>query len=233
MSSPIDDHTTIFRRSWSLYDAITAENYMYHRELYSEVEAILERRHGTGDYSVLDLGCGSARFLAPSLQSAPPVSYTGVDLSPVALTEAQDYLAGLGGVSLHESDMVEFAAESGGGYDVIFSGFAMHHLDAAAKASLFSHCVRALAPGGFFLLIDVLRDEGQTRDEYIAGYLAMMRGEWTAMSAEMIEETCGHVAAHDDPASLSELSELATAAGLTSVTLLAKHRQHHLIRFER
>jgi SAM-dependent methyltransferase len=233
MSSPIDDHTTIFRRSWSVYDAITAENYMFHRELYSEVAAILERRHGTGDYSVLDLGCGSARFLAPSLQSAPPVSYTGVDLSPVALTEAQDYLAGLGGVSLHESDMVEFAAESVGGYDVIFSGFAMHHLNAAAKAALFSHCARALAPGGFFLLVDVLREEGQTREEYLDGYLGMMHGEWNAVAAEMIDEACDHVAAHDDPASLSELSEFATAAGLATVSLLAKHRQHHLIRFER
>lgn len=61
----------------------------------------------------------------------------------------------------------------------------------------------------------------------------MMRGEWTAMSSDMIEETCDHVAAHDEPASFSELSELADAAGLPVVTLLAKYRQHHLIRFER
>lgn len=150
MSAPVDDHTTLFRRSWSLYDAITAENYMFHRELYGEVEAILSQQGCSGDYTLLDLGCGNARFLAPCLRSTPPVNYTGVDLSRVALTEADDYLAGLGGVSLHECDMVEFAAESGGEYDVIFSGYAMHHLEGEAKAKLFSHCARAFAPGGFF-----------------------------------------------------------------------------------
>jgi len=233
MSGPIDDHTTLFRRSWSLYDAITAENYMFHRELYGEVATILSQQGQSGDYTLLDLGCGNARFLAPCLRDAPPRSYTGVDLSPVALTEAREYLAGLGGVSLHERDMVEFTAEVAGGYDVIFSGYAMHHLDEAAKARLLSGCATALAPGGFFLLIDVLREEGQTRDEYLADYVDMMRGEWTAIPAEMIEETCEHVVAHDQPASVSELIALAAAAGLPAVTLLAKYRQHHLVRFGR
>lgn len=233
MSAAVDDHTTLFRRSWSLYDAITAENYMFHRELYGEVATILSQQGCSGDYTLLDLGCGNARFLVPCLRDAPPGSYTGVDLSPVALTEAQDYLAGLGGVSLHERDMVEFAAESGGGYDVIFSGYAMHHLDGAAKGRLLSGCATALAPGGFFLLIDVLREEGQSRDEYLADYVDMMRGEWTAIPAVMIEETCEHVVAHDQPASVSELSALAAVAGLPAVALLAKYRQHHLIRFGR
>ncbi len=233
MSAQVDDHTTLFRRSWSIYDAITAENYMFHRELYGEVASILSERGRAGDYTLLDLGCGNARFLAPCLRSAPPVNYTGVDLSPVALTEARDYLAGLGGVSLHEQDMVEFATESSGGFDLIFSGYAMHHLDEAAKARLFSACAAALVTGGFFLLIDVLREEGQDRDGYLADYLGMMRGEWTAIPAAMIEETCNHVAAHDQPASLSELSALAAATGLSTVSLLARYRQHHLIRFAR
>jgi hypothetical protein len=34
--------TTIFRNSWSLYDLITEHNYMFHEELYKEVEALFE-----------------------------------------------------------------------------------------------------------------------------------------------------------------------------------------------
>ncbi|MDP4584328.1 MAG: class I SAM-dependent methyltransferase [Verrucomicrobiales bacterium] len=234
MSDRIDDCTTLFRRSWSLYDAITAGNYMFHREFYGEIAAIVSDRGQAGDYTLLDLGCGNARFLSPCLRAAPPLSYTGVDLSPTALAEAHDYLAGLDGVSLHEDDMVEFARRAGeGSFDIVFSGYAMHHLDEADKARLLSACSAALAPGGSFLLIDVLREDGQSREDYLTAYLGMMRGEWTAVPAEMIEEACNHVAAHDQPSSLAELSALAEEAGLGRITLLANYRQHHLIRFER
>jgi len=64
----------------------------------------------------------------------------------------------------------------------------------------------------------------------IDDHTPLFRRSW---SIYMIEETCEHVAAHDQPASLSELSALAAAAGLTAVSLLAKYRQHHLIRFAR
>ena len=106
-------------------------------------------------------------------------------------------------------------------------------LDEADKARLLSACSAALAPGGSFLLIDVLREDGQSREDYLTAYLGMMRGEWTAVPAEMIEEACNHVAAHDQPSSLAELSALAEEAGLGRITLLANYRQHHLIRFER
>jgi SAM-dependent methyltransferase len=231
MSLRADDPSTLFRRSWSLYDAITAENFMFHRELYGEVAAILTERHRRGPDAILDLGCGNARFLAPCLEAAPPVSYTGVDLSPTALAEARDHLAGIREVSLHEQDMNAFAADWDGRCDVIFTGYAVHHLPNDAKGRLLASCAEILRPGGELLMIDVLRDDGEERASYIDRYLRLMRDEWTTIPREMIEEACDHVAAHDQPASLAELSGLASRAGFANVEVIERHGPHHLLRF--
>lgn len=226
-----DDHTTLFRQSWSLYDAIAAENYMFHRELYSNVAGLLENRAARGPYTILDLGCGNARFLAPCLQSSPPESYTGVDLSSVALEEAEEYLKNVPGVSLRNQDMLEAVAEAEAVYDLIFTGYAVHHLSPDAKQQLFHSCASRLAPGGELIMVDVLRGDGQNRESYIREYIGIMSDQWTAVRREHIDEACAHVEAHDFPETYPDLVRMAEAAGLRTIELLDRHTHHHLIIF--
>lgn len=233
MTAKEHDHLTLFRKSWGLYDAIAAENYMFHRELYGRVGELFARRHESGSFRVLDLGCGNARFLAPCLGIAPPRRYDGVDLSPVALAEARDLLGGVEGVNLHEEEMVGHVLATRERYDLVFTGYAVNHLAPERKERLLEACASCVDPGGEFLMIDVLRDEGQGREEYLAAYLRLMREEWTAIPSEMIEEACEHVAAHDQPASFSELASAARSAGWAASEILEKHGPHHLLRFSR
>ncbi len=226
-----DDHTTLFRQSWSLYDAIAAENYMFHRELYARVAELLKKRSEKGPYSILDLGCGNARFLAPCLLSAPPESYTGVDLSGVALEEAADYLKGVPRVSLRNQDMLEAVADVEATYELIFTGYAVHHLPSGAKAQLFHSAAGRLAPGGEIIMVDVLREEGQSREAYLREYIGIMSNDWTAVKREHVEEACAHVAAHDFPETFSGLVQMAEAAGLRKIQLLDRHTHHHLMLF--
>ena len=134
---PDDDTTAIFRRSWGLYDFITERNYMFHREIYGEVARLLLQRAQNGGYRLLDLGCGNARYLASCLEAAPPLTYTGVDLSESALLEARDWLAALPNIKLDQRDLLEAVEAAGEPHDIIFSGFALHHLDAGAKQRFF------------------------------------------------------------------------------------------------
>lgn len=231
--TPPDDHASLFRKSWTLYDALTAENYMFHRELYAGVAEILEKRRATGPYKMLDLGCGNARFLAPCLRRVPAARYDGVDLSAAALAEGVSYLAGMENVFLHEGDMVDFAETTPHRYDLIFTGYAVHHLKLEQKERLLRACARAVTPGGEIVMIDVLREDGQDRDSYLANYLRLMREEWTAISGAMIEEACAHVAAHDDPASYSELCAVAAKTGWPRVEVIDRHGPHHLLRIFR
>lgn len=181
MSLPLtqDDNTALFRKAWTLYDALSEKNYMFHREIYAQITTLLQQRHAQGPYHLLDLGCGNARFLAPCLKAAPPASYDGVDLSASALDEARTYLNGIANTAIHHKDMLKAVEDTDSAFDVIFTGFAVHHLDAADKQRLFTACAERLAPGGQFILVDVVREEGQSREHYLDGYLNCMRTQWT------------------------------------------------------
>ena len=226
-----DDETALFRKSWTLYDAISEKNYMFHREIYAHVGELLELRRQAGPYRLLDLGCGNARFLAPWLHATPPAEYHGVDLSPSALDEARDYLKGIASVSLHHKDMLQAVQEMDTSFDVIFTSFAVHHLDFGSKQRLFSACAARLAPGGSFIMVDVVREEGQTREQYLEGYLGGMRAHWTAVPPDELEQACAHVAAYDFPETLADLTAMAKKASLSQTRLLDRFAQHHVLVF--
>jgi hypothetical protein len=80
-------------------------------------------------------------------------------------------------------------------------------------------------------LVDVVREEGQTREEYLQGYLDFMRTQWTAVRPDDLEEACDHVAAYDFPETFSDLKRMAAAASLTHVRLVDRFAQHHVLVF--
>jgi len=231
--STSDDETALFRTSWSLYDALSAKNYMFHREIYALVADMLSRRHAAGPYSLLDLGCGNTRFLASCLKVAPPSRYDGVDLSAAALDEARDHLQGLQNVVLHCRDMLQAVREASMACDVIFTGFAVHHLDTEQKQQLFHACAAKLVPGGSFIMVDVVREEEQTREQYLEAYLHTMRTRWTAIRPADLDAACDHVAAYDFPESVLSLTRMAEAAEFRESRLVDRFEQHHVMVFTR
>lgn len=232
MASP--DPTTIFTRSWSLYDLLTEYNYMYHREIYAEVEDLLRLRSDHGQYHLLDLGCGNARYLAPCLRRVPPATYEGVDLSEAALAEARGYLAELPGqVTLTLGDLLQAVESTGKTWDVLFTGFAIHHLLPDDKERFFRAAGRCLSDKGWLILVDVLREENQSRESYLDGYLKFMRETWTQVPRDQLEEACAHVRDHDYPECLSTLREMAGEGGLSATRLISQHAQHHTLLFSR
>lgn len=232
MKSP--EATSFFERTWSLYDLITEHNYMSHREIYAAIADLLKRRDESNRYRLLDLGCGNARFLAPCLAQSPPAHYEGVDLSEVALDEARGYLAGLPGpVVLRHGDLLDAALSTREKWDVVFTGFALHHLTTEEKAQFFHAVGRCLADDGWLLMVDVVREEGQSRDDYLAGYLRLMREHWTEIPPDQLESACAHVEGHDYPEPLSTLKQMAVAAGLSRSLVVSRYGQHYSVLFSR
>ena len=226
--------TTIFTRSWSLYDLLTEHNYMFHNEIYSGIRDLLELRNDKGNYRLLDLGCGNARYLAPCLKRSSPALYEGVDLSEVALAEAREYLAELTGqVILTHGDLLKAVESTENAWDILFTGFAIHHLMPDEKARFFRAAGRCLSENGWLILVDVVREENQDRESYLDGYLKFMREKWTHVPQDQLEEACTHVHDHDYPECLSTLQEMAGAAGLNFTRLISRHAQHYTILFSR
>ena len=221
----------LFARSWSLYDHITEHNYMFHQEIYDKLAELLKQRHDAGRYRMLDLGCGNARYLVPALLKAMPAHYQGVDLSQVALDEAAGYLAELPSVTLTHGDLLQAVESTSDTWDVIFTGYALHHLPAEDKARFFQAAARCLSPGGWLVMVDVVRQEEQSREHYLEGYLKFMRETWVKVPPEQLDEACAHVESYDFPESRSTLNEMAQASGLNHSRLISQYVQHHTLLF--
>ncbi len=234
MSLPPDPRTEIFRSSWSLYDAILGKNYMSHREIQAVARNVIAHRADRGPYSLVDLGCGNARGLSKSLRKFPPAHYLGVDASRPALEDAARELASLRHVEFREQDMLQCALTlPAASVDIVYSGFAMHHLSVPDKARLFRAIAAALSSDGAYLLVDIVREENESREQYLEGYIRMVTTEWTALTPAQKEEVRQHVTTFDYPETLPALAEMAQAAGLFNCRLLGRFRQHHVMLFSR
>ena len=206
---------------------------MFHEEIYAEIFDLLKQRTDHGQYRMLDLGSGNARFLAPALTRCPPKHYQGVDLSEAALEEAKGYLAGLPDVVLTHGDLLEAAETTVSKWDVIFTGYAVHHLTPEDKARLFQAAGGCLSDGGRLLMVDVVREEGQSREDYLDEYLRFMRESWTRVPPDQLEEACAHVTSYDFPESLATLNTMAKTSGLNHSRVISQHGQHYTVLFAR
>lgn len=226
------ESASIFSRSWSLYDLIVENNYLCHSEIYTAVGAIIKSRGVLGDYRLLDLGCGNVRYLARSLKQAPPALYEGVDLSLTALDEARIYLKDINcKVILTHGDLLQAVESTEKKWDILFAGFAVHHLSLQEKERFFRAVGRCLSQDGWLLMVDVIRMENQERADYIDSYLSMMRAHWKNIPQDQLEEICAHVRDYDFPECLTTLKEMAGDAGLNVAQVVNCYKQHCTILF--
>jgi SAM-dependent methyltransferase len=226
--------TTFFTRNWSVYDEIAKHNYMFHREMYANIADLLKRRKDCNQYRLLDLGCGNARFLAPSLLQFSPAHYQGVDLSEAALEEARTYLAGLScPIVLTHGDLLESVESTDMKWDVIFTGFALHHLLYEKKARFFQAVGRCLSNDGWLRRFEVVREDNQSREDYLEVYIRDMRERWTQIPQDQLEDACAHVATCDFPECLSTLNEMAKSSGLNHSQVISRYGRHCGVLFSR
>ena len=229
MSQQAFASTEFFVDTWEVYRKLVAANDMFHRELYVEVETRLRPADGQ-PFSLLDLGCGDAATLAPVLRRLPVSRYLGVDLSPVALELAAANLQGLSGaVAFQLGNILDTLADEMEPVDVIFSSFVLHHLDADEQVAFLQGCRRHLRPSGQLLLIDVLRDEGQSLPDYLDAYIGVMERDWTALTPEECHYATTHVRHSDRPGTLSELRARSEVAGVRKFQPVRRHTWHHLV----
>ncbi|MEO9223584.1 MAG: class I SAM-dependent methyltransferase [Acidimicrobiales bacterium] len=102
---------------------------------------------------VLDLGCGDARFLDVVRTARPDAAGVAVDFSPTMLDAAQRRFTNSPDITVVEHNLdqplpssVSDAAE----FDVVVSGFAIHHLTHERKRGLYEEVFALLRPGGLF-----------------------------------------------------------------------------------
>ena len=97
--------------------------------------------------SVLDLGCGDGRLAALVLGARPSVDrVVAVDKSPPMLDAARMRFRDDVRVEVREWDL-SVSIASLGSFDLVVSGFAIHHLEDDRKRELFDEVACQLRPG--------------------------------------------------------------------------------------
>jgi len=106
---------------------------------------------------VLDLGCGDGRLVALVLDARPEVvEAIGLDYSPPMIELARNRFGDDLRVVVHEHDLRDTLSVDGP-FDVIVSGFAIHHLSDERKQSLFAEVASILRPEGVFANLEVVQ----------------------------------------------------------------------------
>jgi tRNA (cmo5U34)-methyltransferase len=119
-------------------------------------EEVLRRLLPAQPRSVLDLGCGDGRLAALVLESCPSIErVVAVDLSPPMLARARERFDGDRRVEVRPFDLAD-SLQPLGTFDVIVSGFAIHHLMDDRKRRLFTEVARQLHPDGLFVNLEVV-----------------------------------------------------------------------------
>ena len=133
------------------YDADVADETNPIRAGYqATLEWVVERAAVGPDDAVVDLGIGTgnlARLLPPCRR------LVGVDVSPKMLELAAPKLGSA--VELVTADVLE-VFERPDRYDAVVSTYALHHLTADEKAALAGAAAARMAPGGRFVVGDLM-----------------------------------------------------------------------------
>jgi tRNA (cmo5U34)-methyltransferase len=109
---------------------------------------------GTGARRILELGSGTGETARRVLARHPGAQLVGIDASADMLEHARTVLP--------EADLRVGRLEDAlpvGPFDLVVSVLAIHHLDGAGKSALFRRIAAVLAPGGRFVLGDVVVPE--------------------------------------------------------------------------
>ena len=106
---------------------------------------------------VLDLGCGDGRLGGLVLDARASVEHlVAVDRSPPMLERARQRFGGDARADVRQWDLAD-AITPLGRFDLVVSGFAIHHLADERKRELFGEVVAQLAPGGTFANLEVVQ----------------------------------------------------------------------------
>jgi len=201
-----------FFNGWALYRRIVDNDYLCHR---SAKHALAEWLDQFGrPFSFLDLGCGDAAFSAEVLTGRTVTSYTGMDISPVALDLAVHNTHQIKiPCSLKVGDFLTEISALSEVYDIIYIGLSLHHLRRLEKETFLRELRRRLAPGGALVVYDPVLLPGETRDAYMIRWVDDAQRNWNALSIEDVAEAVKHVTTSDFPEEIATLDSMGVSSG--------------------
>ena len=206
---------------WSMYDTVVRADYMCH----AEIDTALTRwgAEQTKPLRIIDLGCGDSGMATAAWSAANVASYRGVDVSEASIERAREHVQiWQGRAEVSAGNLADFVHSlATGSANVVLASYTIHHFSTEAKVSLIVDIHRVLARDGSFIWIDAVRNDGESRDAYIARLIHEMERDWMALTNDQRAAACTHVRESDFPEPRGWMLKQVAAAGFkTSETIL-------------
>ena len=113
-------------------------------------------RQPDGPVRLLDVACGTGRFLREVLRNNPSIEATGLDLSRPYLEKAQRTLQDHPETRFLEANAEAIPADDGA-FDIVTCVYLFHELPKKARAAVVHEMARVVRPGGLVMLVDSIQ----------------------------------------------------------------------------
>ena len=146
---PRDDIVRRYRHLADVYDR------RWRRYNEQTLHSLLDVLPLSGTERILDVGCGTGEFERLALARFPRVRFTGVDVTPAMVAQAQRKLCDTPQVTwcIAQAEHLPFTDEH---FDVVVCGNVLHHVRDTAQFA--QECARVLRAAGRLVLVDWCRD---------------------------------------------------------------------------
>lgn len=209
----------LFVNSWEVYRKMVDHDYLSHRGAYATLRSVLLAR-GQVPFSFLDVACGDAGMSSGALAGTGVRSYAGIDISEDAISRARQAVPHVvPDCRFCIGDFRQLLRGWENAVDVVWIGLSLHHLRKDEKAEVMSDVCRLLSSSGQFLIYEEIREEEETRTEWLARW-DEQEASWTAYTQAEWQYICDHVHGSDFPESDSDWRKLGSRAGFTKVSKL-------------
>lgn len=158
--------SVLFSRDASEYDELRGCLIPCFDDFYGTALMLVKQWQATSDIDVLDVGAGTGLFSAMVLAQCPGARLCLLDGSAAMLEQARLRFSAKDLVQYRVADMTE--ADIGGGWDLIISALAIHHLPDEVKLDLYRRIHDALKPGGLFINAEQVAGPTTIADERYA-----------------------------------------------------------------
>jgi ubiquinone/menaquinone biosynthesis C-methylase UbiE len=165
--------------------------------------------HDQRKLRLLDIGCGTGRFLDLVKQVWPRLPSLGLDLSEPYIGHAKRHLSRWSRINLLVGNAESIPAP-GASFDVVTSIFMFHELPPAVRRIIFGECARVLKPGGRLVLVDSLQRGDEPDYEgllelFPQNYHEPYYASYTTEDFDAIARACGLTHVRDVKAFVSKV----------------------------
>ena len=219
----------MFQTQWAIYEKIIHKNYMFHEQILNAVEKILKEIGENTPIEMLDLGCGDVTLISKILPHINLEGYTGFDLSSSSLEIAKKNLQSVVNKVLLKNETMENCFNIQKQWNVVYSSYAIHHLQDLDKKKLILKLVQGLPKNGLFIYIDIFKKEDETMLEYKQRYMQNIATYWDSIELYEKEIIFNHINESDFPTDISTIKNWLSEINIKPSNIIQFDDCHKLV----